>query len=162
MLNDDDMKKIDLKDIQRDKQTALDRLAALDRERGELEQVINELAVAERVVARLTSVDLPQGQSVAAPDGVKRKKPNGIPTIYVMVLTLFRETGEHWMEAQEIVQSIRDRWWPTAENNDISPTLWRLARMEKLTKSGTKYGLPPGARGPVKQLGEPGKTVVVQ
>lgn len=161
MLNDEDMKKVDIKDIQRDKKAALDRLAAIDRERSELEQIINELAVAERVVARLTSVDLPESQpSEVASGSATRKKPQGIPTVYVMALTLFRETGEHWIEAQDIVQSIRERWWPTAENNDISPTLWRLSRMGKLTKNGTKYGLPPGVRGPVKELGKPGAVSV--
>lgn len=162
MLNDDDMKKIDLKDVQRQKREAIERLAALDTERAALEQDINELAIVERRVAQMLSVDLPEPSVQRASEVHKRKKPTGIPTIYVMTCTIFRERGVHWLEAQEILQIIREKWWPTAKNDDVGPTLWRLARMGKLTKNGTKYALPPGVRGPVKQLGEPGDEVRVQ
>lgn len=162
MVNSYDMKRFELKDVQREKEVEIERLARLDAERSQAEQRINELTITERTLARMLSVELPEPLKPATSDGAKRKKPDGIPTIYVMTLTLFRERGVHWLEGQEIVQAIRERWWPTADNNDISPTLWRLSKTEKLVKAGTKYGLPAGVRGSVKQLGEPGDAVIVQ
>lgn len=163
MISDDGMKKIDLKEVQREKAAAVQRLAALDHERSDVEQQINELAITERTLARLLSVDLPEPLVPASSELSKRKKPEGIPTIYVMTLTLFRDQGVHWLEGQEIVQAIREKWWPTAKNDDIGPTLWRLAKMGKLVKQGTKYALPPGIRGAAKELGEkPGDAVTFQ
>lgn len=162
MLNDDDMKKIDLRDVQRKKQEAIERLAAIEAERAELEQSISELAIVERHVAQLLSVDLPEPAIAQTQSPHRRKKPSGIPTIYIMTCTIFRERGVHWLEAQELLQAIRVKWWPDAKNDDVGPTLWRLAKMGKLIKSGTRYSLPAGVRGPVKQLGEPGEEVRVQ
>ena len=154
------MKKVELKDVQREKAAEIERLAELDAARVQSEQRINELAITERTLARLLSVDLPEPDDSTATNGSKRKKPAGIPTIFVMTLTLFRENGVHWMDGHEIVQAIRKRWWPTADNNDISPTLWRLAKTGKLVKRGTEYGLTAGARGPVRELDEPGSVRV--
>jgi len=155
----EDMKRFELKDVQYEKAQEIERLAQLDAERTQVEQRINELAITERTLARLLSVELPEPMPTSS-DASKRKKPDGIPTIYVMAVTLLRERGVHWLEGQEIVHAIRERWWPTADNNDISPTLWRLFKTGRLAKQGTKYGLPPGARGAVKELGEPGSGVV--
>ncbi len=154
------MKKIELKDVQREKAAAIKLLGTLDRQREIVEQQINELTITERTLARLLSVELPELSGPLAPEAAKRKKPAGIPTIYMMALTLFRERGVHFMEGHEIVRAIRERWWPTADNNDISPTLWRLSKTGKLVKNGTKYGLLAGMRGQVKELGEPGSGLV--
>ena len=162
MLNSDDMKRFELSDVQRAKAAEIDKLASLDAQRAQIEQRITELTITERTLARMLSIELPASSSPVQTDGAKRKKPIGIPTIHVMTLTLFRERGEHWLESQTIIQAIKERWWPTAANNDIAPTLWRLSATGKLTKQGTKYSLPPGTHRTVKQLGEPGDAVVVQ
>jgi len=159
MTISEDMKRLDLRDIQREKAAEIQRLAEHDAERARIEQRINELSVTERTLARLMSVDLPEPER-SATETVNRKKPEGIPTIYIMAVTLLRESGVHWMEGQDFVQAIRNRWWPTADSNDITPTLWRLAKTGKLVKNGTKYALPAGVRGPVKELGKPGAVSV--
>lgn len=155
------MKKVELRDVQREKAAAIERLGKLDRERSALDQQINDLAITERTLARMLSVDLPEPAPMRSPELATRKKPVGIPTIYVMTVTLLRDRGDHWMESQEIVQAIRERWWPTAESSDITPTLWRLYKTSgKLAKNGTKYGLPPGTLRAVRELGEPGSVSV--
>jgi hypothetical protein len=160
-MNTEDMAKFDLKDVQRKKDAAIARLADLDRQRAEVTQEINELAITERTVARMLSVDLPEPTApVRLPELATRKKPVGIPSIYVMTLTVLRERGAHWIEGSDLIEAIRDRWWPTAARAEIAPTLWRLSKMNKLTKNGTKYGLPPGAPRALRELGEPGSVSV--
>lgn len=143
MFNDVDMKNVDLQTIQRLKSEAADKLAHLDRERAAVEQWVSELTVTERTLARVLSVDLPEPQEDVPVAGQRSSgKPRGIPSIYIMAATLLRDASEPWMEGQEIVKAIRDRWWPTAETNDIAPTLWRLAKHGKLRKEATRYALP--------------------
>lgn len=135
---------IQLQMIQRRKAEVVDELEQLNRRRLELEQEANDLAVTERTIARLLDVHLPDTTAVRGPDVAVRRKPRDIPSVYVMAATLLRESGKHWMEASEIIDGIRSRWWPTAEPGDISPTLWRLAKTQKLQKTGTTYALLPG------------------
>jgi hypothetical protein len=105
-----------------------------------------ELAVAERVLARIHKIDLPKGQAEQLSQeskGSKTGKPEGIPTITEMAEMVLRDAeqnGEPSLETKEIVARIRKRWWPSAANNDISPTLWRAAtKLGTLHKDGTRY-----------------------
>ena len=148
-LSQDDMA-TELERVQYQKARVAERLSDLERERAMLEVEASELAITERTLAKLNKIDLPKIFSAPAPRDAHqttRKKPRGIPTIYVMVLTLFRDRGDHLIEGAELVQAIKDRWWPTANNNDISPTLWRLHKTGKLIKKGTKYAVPVGILG---------------
>ncbi len=82
-------------------------------------------------------------ESDADPPASKaRGKPKDIPSIYEMAVVLFQTTGKEWLETQEIVRLIKERWWPSAQRNDIAPTLWRLQKDGKLRKNGSKYALP--------------------
>lgn len=149
MINPDDMA-TELERVQYQKARVAERIAELGRERAALEAEASDLAITERTLAKLNQIDLPRIFSAASTgynQQVVRKKPQGIPTIYVMVLTLFRERGEYLIEGSELVQAIKDRWWPTASNNDISPTLWRLHKTGKLVKKGSRYAVPVGVLG---------------
>lgn len=151
----DDMKRQDLDIIQKRKKAVAERLDAIDVERAALAQEMADLAVTERTMARLLDVDLPEPTANRHPKVAVRKKPDGIPTVYIMAATILREAsedGQAWMEPQEIVRAIRERWWPDADSNDINPTLWRLYKNLKLSKKGNKYGLPLGARSKLEDL----------
>ena len=113
---------------------------ALELRKVELEQWIRDLSVTERTLARILDVDLPDVETRQI--AMRRKKPADIPSIHEMAVSIIRDRGEA-VEAQEIIAGIRKRWWPEATNNDVSPTLWRLATKDnRLTKNGTRYGLP--------------------
>lgn len=117
----------------------------LDRSKLLLEQEQSDLAITERTLARLNAIDLPAETPTAPgerPDTTTRRKPKGIPTIYIMTVTILRESNRVWLEGSEILSAIRSRWWPSAEPVDVSPTLWRLAKEGKLLKQNTSYGLP--------------------
>lgn len=131
----------DLESIQKRKAEVERRLRELDVERTELEQWYRDLTVTERTLARLLEIDLPMSSN--APEYPRRKKPDNIPSVYDMAVTVLRERADEFVEGQEILAAIKRRWWPEATNNDITPTLWRLATKDnRLRKEGTKYGLP--------------------
>jgi hypothetical protein len=127
------------------------RRKALARERAEVERKIalidqeeSDLAISERTLARLLGVSLdPDLEDLSQ----LRKRPKGgkprdIPSIHEMALVLYGDTKQEWLETQEIVRLIKQKWWPSAKRNDIAPTLWRLHKDGKLRKDGTRYALP--------------------
>jgi len=128
--------------VQREKAAVAKRLAALDRDRAMLEQQASELAVTERTLARILGVALPDTGSQAPQAGKAGGKPKKLPSIYQMMLSLLADAPNRSLETPEIIRLIRERWWPSAERNDIAPTLWRLAKMGKLKKDGIGYALP--------------------
>ena len=137
-----DMKR-ELEIIQRKKADAESELKALDTQRAELEQWLRDLSVTERTLARMLDVDLPDDTVTVLPEHSRRKKPDHIPSVYDMAVTVLREREVEFVEGHEILAGIKARWWPGATNNDILPTLWRLATKDKrLRKEGTKYALP--------------------
>jgi hypothetical protein len=137
----DDGMRQELETIQRKKADVERQLKAIEEKRTELEVWLRDLTVTERTLARLLEVDLPE--TSANTGASHRRKPNNIPSVHEMAVTIIRERAEEFVEGQDIVSAIKRRWWPDATNNDIGPTLWRLAtRDNKLRKEGTRYGLP--------------------
>ena len=135
--------KRELETIQKQRADAERELKSLDTRRAELEQWLRDLVVTERTMARVLEVDLPNTVERPAATASRRKKPENIPSVYDMAQTVIRERGDEFVEGQDIVAGIKARWWPEASNNDIGPTLWRLAmKDQRLRKEGTKYGLP--------------------
>jgi hypothetical protein len=164
MDNHDDMKRHELEIVQRRKKTVLERLDSLDAEKAVLTQELGDLAVTEKTLARLLDVDLPEPSVNRHPKVAFRKKPDGIPTVYIMAATLLREAskdGQAWMEPQEIVRGIRERWWPDAESNDINPTLWRLYKSHKFSKKDGRYGLPLGRPAQKNELSPRGERPLI-
>jgi hypothetical protein len=123
------------------------RRADLERDMTALAQEESELAITKRTLAKLLGVELDDedqpevGNAMALGRRVGGGKPKGTPSIREMATTLFRGTKEEWLETQEIVRLIKIRWWPSADRNDIAPTLWRLQKDGWLRKDGTKYAL---------------------
>lgn len=122
--------------------------ADLERRLAENRQEESDLEVTVRTLARLYKVAAPEVGPVVA-DASRRGKPSDIPTVPDMAETIMREqfdlNRKLWMEQQDIVQAIRQRWWPDAETNDITPTLWRVATKQeppRFLKDGTKYAIP--------------------
>ena len=119
----------------------------LERQMYNLKQEESELAIAERTLARLLGIELEPEieddiETLHARLNGRRAKPRKTPSIHEMAASLFKETGQEWLETMDIVRLIKTRWWPSAERNDIAPTLWRLHKDGKLRKDGPKYALP--------------------
>jgi hypothetical protein len=131
----------------KDLQPLVKRERDLAKRRAELEQALaevsrleSELAITKRTIADTYGIKLDAGSQ---PVSTKTKgKPKDIPSIHEMASVLFQASGQEWLETQEIVRLIKEKWWPSADRNDIAPTLWRLQKDGKLRKHGTKYALP--------------------
>jgi hypothetical protein len=127
--------------IEREMQECRDRLQVLQAE-------IPELAVAERVLTRLTG-----SQTEAAPkeeaidhehDISVTNKPVGIPTMPEMILEALR-SGQAiplGMEPRDIMKFIADRWWPDVRSELVGPIAWRMWKRGDLVKDGPLYKLP--------------------
>ena len=142
MVTADDM---DLAAVQRKKADVERQLKEIEHRRVELEAWLRDLVVTERTLARILDVDLPDNSQAAPQEAAphRRRKPENTPSIFDMARIIIRDRGDEWVEGAEIVAGIRRRWWPDAESNDITPTLWRLATKDsRLRKEGTRYAMP--------------------
>ncbi len=132
------------------------RRAEIERLRAALDKEDAELAVTERNVARFlpnSALAAPISALVANIIGAveseparQRRKPKEVPRVLRMACDVLRESaanGTPWMEAPQITEEIRKRWWPEAQTSFIAPQLWRAATQRKvLVKDGARYALP--------------------
>jgi hypothetical protein len=61
-------------------------------------------------------------------------KPTGIPTTREMILSVVLEVNRTGAgpTTKEVIDSIREKWWPDAPSNRIRPPLWSLWREKGL------------------------------
>ncbi|MDR3467321.1 MAG: hypothetical protein P4M07_15425 [Xanthobacteraceae bacterium] len=134
----------------------------LDAEAAALAKEEEEIAIAEKVFARLaltasgsmtasaelvksipSAADLPR-RSSAAPRKIPAQggtaRPAGIPTVPQMVTELLLDAekrGLRGLRPSEIMVGINDRWWPGVSVNMIMPTVYRcIARDYWFEKDG--------------------------
>lgn len=147
--------------------------ARLDAEAAARAKEEEEIAIAERVIARLRA----SGQSIptstaekpvrerarldaaVTPDPAAKipaangtPRPEGIPTVPQMVTELLLEAeknGKRGLRSTEIMSGINARWWPGVATNLIMPTVYRcIARDYWFAKEGKlivrlRGGQPP-------------------
>lgn len=112
-----------------------------------------ELAVAERVLSRLTgdargSVSASGASAASSVIGTatgQSAKPEGIPTMPEMIVTVLQNealAGSRHLEPKDILERIAERWWPTVASENVGPIAWRMWKQGKLEKVGASYGLP--------------------
>lgn len=111
-----------------------------------LESELEEIGIAERVLARLSGAS---GATASAADKPKPKSASeaqaaGSPTMPVMIRTVLREAyrqGRKGLEPKEISDRIDAKGWGPINRDVIRTRTWRLARDGKLTKDGSFYSL---------------------
>lgn len=125
-----------------------EKAATLEKELDQLRSELTELDIAERVLQRFT-----EPQSVATRNG-QLPLSNGMtddaiqiepPTLPQMVFTLLEEakaSGRRGLDASEILAAVQARWKPEFTGDNVRPTLWRMAKHQRLRKRGRTYSLP--------------------
>jgi hypothetical protein len=89
------------------------------------------------------------GDDATAQGAGAPRKPPDIPSTPDMIFSALKEltsaAGSPKMKTPlEIMEFIRERWWPSVTSKDISPVVWRLANERRLSKDDAgNYGLPP-------------------
>jgi hypothetical protein len=143
---------------------------------------LNELSIAERVLSSLSNepeeraplttaaaveetvrlVDATDATVVKPTWSNKRgPKPEGAPTMSVMILTALkeaREDGRKGMEPKDIAAYVAKKWWPSVTINAVGPIVWRMYKQGKLSKRESKYFLPKKDEGSDVDASEPSST----
>ena len=93
----------------------------------------------ERVAgARVVVLDKPLVP--AAPMGRRKHKPDGLPSMSVMIIAALKEAGKAERPV-EITDYVRKHWWPTVSSNTVGTAAWHLAKIGRLTLHDGYYGL---------------------
>jgi hypothetical protein len=130
-----------------------------------LETELSELDIAERVLASLDGEGLqegaasePQEEEVAPSEPAPAGKPEGIPTMPVMILAALQNAKEHGqkgLEPREMAEFIAKKYWPGMPLHVVGPIAWRMHKSGKLAKRGSKYFLPKVEEGPDAETSGP-------
>ena len=141
------------------------RRTRLEEEKARMQRLIDVCELAQRLEEMSVDPTIPTfhiervaGAKVVVPDKVvvpnkpaepidraelperRKLKPDGLPTVSVMIVTALRETGKA-SRPVEIAEFVRRRWWSTAPTETITTTAWQMARAGKLTHHDGRYGL---------------------
>src|SRR4051812_11337791 len=103
----------------------IDKIALREEEIAKLIEALqkeaDELAVARKVIARFSPA--PQ----AVPEGsLGPPRPEGVPSTFEMteaVLESAEKAGKDGLTAKELVEAIRDRYWPGLNAPQVLPTI---------------------------------------
>jgi hypothetical protein len=120
-------------------------LAQLATRADELRKELADIAVAERVVARLSgaSADEASAAERRVEEEAVGSKPPGTPSIPDMIMTVLQEDViGGGMEPKAITRDVQTRWWPNVPSNAISSIAWRMWKRGQLRKEGSVYMLP--------------------
>jgi hypothetical protein len=90
--------------------------------------------------AKFVVVDKPDPAPIAEVPKRQRLKPDGLPTVAVMIITALQQAGKAERPA-EIADYVRHRWWPDLPTTTINVLAWRMAKAGRLTHQDGRYGL---------------------
>lgn len=127
-----------------------EELARLAAQTDELRKELNDLSVAERVMARLSGADVAEASQEAEPQGgpvnVTSRKPEGTPSVPDMIITVLEyarlASPSGGYEPKEITKHIQNEWWPDMPPSVTNSIVWRMWKRGQLEKAGSLYMLP--------------------
>jgi hypothetical protein len=103
-----------------------------------LEKEASELAVARKVIARFSPPPPAGSEGALGPS-----RPDGVPSTFDMteaVLESAEKAGKDGLTAKELVEAIRDRYWPGLNAPQVLPTIYGFVKNERLHKTaGGKF-----------------------
>jgi hypothetical protein len=146
-----------LREAKKALETELDKLTLEFESRAEpIKKQLADFEAAERVWTSLIGKSagpvqhaLPMKEKPGLVLRLPNRKPEGMPTVPDMILTVLRDF-EHegvlgvGVTPEAILTEIRRRWWPEARSGDVGPIAWRMAvKEQRLEKTGSLYSLLP-------------------
>jgi len=88
--------------------------------------------------AKLVVLDKPPAP--VTPTQRHKLKPDGLPSMSVMIVTALQASGKAQRPA-DIADYVRKRWWPTLATPAVNSQVWHMAKAGKLTCRDGYYGL---------------------
>jgi hypothetical protein len=111
-------------------------------EMTKLQKELDELDVALRVLDRFSKPpDKPPRAAKRAKKAALRPRPSGIPSTFEMVETILTEAekaGKLALTSRELMDAIREKYWPGVQNKQILPSIFGFAP-KRLTRDGDKW-----------------------
>jgi hypothetical protein len=111
---------------------------------SELQKEAGELSVARKVLARFSNKrSIPRVQLNSRPNGVPKlgpPRPEGAPTTFEMtegVLADAEKAGKDGLTGREVVDAIRDKYWPGLNSGQVLPIIYGFVKAERLGKSAS-------------------------
>jgi hypothetical protein len=103
-----------------------------------------------REVAR-QSADDPDDPDTANPDkpsvAPRPTKPEGIPLMAEIIIEALKHAlseGRGGLKVSELVDFVRDRYWPEAPTGSVGPVAWKMSKTGELKNVNSVYFLPHG------------------
>ncbi|MEM7058630.1 MAG: hypothetical protein AAF557_13645 [Pseudomonadota bacterium] len=136
--------------IQNRRREVTDELSRIDQQKAKLEKELADLETAERVIASLTgATGVASGEADAArSQKASGAKPKGIPTMPEMIgealLELEKQPSFEVMggvEPKDVKEWIATNYWPDVNGDSIASVMWRLAKEQRIFKTGSLYHL---------------------
>lgn len=132
-------------------------ISALSKERDEIRSALDVVARYTTSATSSTAMESQVKEADAQP-ALGAGRPEGIPTIWDMVLEFFNNSKVQSATVGDITDFIRGRWWPGVANSQVGPTLYRIAGEGRLRKVGKgKFALPDIKNEPPYGGSEPGE-----
>ena len=120
---------LELKDIEAREKELAQKISEMQRE-------LEDLAAARRVIMRTEGPKPIPRFRVAVLPTAGTKRPEGIPTTFEMteiILEAAEKSGKDGLTARELVQGIREKYWPGLKSPQILPIIYGFVpdRMHK-------------------------------
>jgi alkyl hydroperoxide reductase subunit AhpF len=120
----------------------LEKIALREKEIAKLIEALqkeaDELAVARKVIARFAP-----SHAISIEGALGPPRPEGIPSTFEMteaVLEKAEAAGKDGLTAKELVEAIRDKYWPGLNSPQVLPTIYGFVKNDRLHKtSGGKF-----------------------
>ena len=112
-----------------------------------LQKELDELGVALRVLGRFAKAKPPDkppkpSRTARASKKVLPPRPKGIPSTFEMVekiLTAGEASGKPEFTSRELMDQIRERYWPGVQNKQILPSIFGFGKAGRIIREGDKW-----------------------
>ncbi|MCO5131746.1 MAG: hypothetical protein M9932_14480 [Xanthobacteraceae bacterium] len=122
----------------------------IDREVASLRSEADHIEIALQVIEKYAPSS--GGDEDEPKSGAPR--PDGLPTLFDMVVYSLRDAGGEGLNSQGLSGKIRTRYWPGLVSQQIMPSVYRFVKEGRIVKRGDKFHLPDeGGQAASKELG---------
>jgi hypothetical protein len=128
------------------------RIAELERSIVEAQTELDELRVAERVIARLGSTGDMTDQDSIRPSMVK-STTNSAATISSKIVEVLALAGP--MNSGQLLMQLQEKWRPDLSFPTVSSTLSRIKAQNLVVKNGDQWSVPQKDEAPSANAPEP-------
>jgi hypothetical protein len=125
------------------------RQKRIGEEIAKLQKEHDELSVALRVLDRFSKPPDKPPKPVRGGKKALPPRPRGIPSTFDMVERILTEgeaTGKPELTSRELMDKIRENYWPGVQNKQILPSIFGFGKKGRIIREGDKWKRKHGDR----------------